>query len=561
MNNFLFLDATKLPVPIRKLIRILIDIIVIAFALSSTAWITSKQISFNLITFSSLSGVLILAFLGLYGSLTKYVGIRNTYKLLISNFLLTNIIVLYQFILLKNFFPLNFYFGLFIILNSYTGISRIILKQILNIKIDSTYSKKSQKIVIYGAGGSGAQLEASLSLDKSYRIKFFVDDSPLLKGRNINGIYIKSPKSLNKFKNEIDRVIITQDKISRKRTREIIRNLNNMNLKFMVVPSIKNLIDGKINFDLIKKVEIEDLLGRDIVAPNKELMCRSIQGNVVCITGAGGSIGSELCKQIVNYQPKLIILIDSNEFNLYNIDLNLRDLTNKDIKVVPILGSVNNILLIEKIFTRYNIDVVFHAAAYKHVPLIEENPLEGITNNIFSSQIICKTALKFKTKKVVLISSDKAVRPTNIMGATKRVSELIFQSYASISNEKGSETCFSAVRFGNVLGSSGSVVPLFKKQILKGGPITITHPEVTRYFMTTTEAAQLVIQAGSLINEGNIFVLDMGPSLKILDLAKKMAALAGLKPILNESKLLQDNEIGITFCGLRPGEKLFEELS
>ena len=549
------LKLCDLSVPVRKLIRVFLDILAISFGLISICKISNTNLELSVILATILSGPIIFAFFGLYGSLTKYFGSRATYKLIFSNLLLSSLVILYQIILSNDNLNFNFFYGLLIVLSSFTGLIRIILKQILTTKIDENIKKKFQNIVIYGAGSSGAQFEASLALEKSYKIKFFIDDSSLLWGRNINGIIIKSPSALKKYKDQIDNVIITQDNLNRERIREIISELNEINLKFMIVPSIKNLIDGKVNFDLIKKVEIEDLLGRTTVAPDKNLMSNSIKGKVVCVTGAGGSIGSELCIQIINNKPKLLILIDSNEFNLYNIDLNLRELKKDNISIKSILGSVNNSLLLESVFSANKIDVVFHASAYKHVPLIEENPLEGIVNNIFATQKLCQAAIKFKIKKLILISSDKAVRPSNIMGATKRAAELIIQAYAKYSNYEN-YPCFSAVRFGNVLGSSGSVVPLFKKQISRGGPITITHPKIIRYFMTIKEASQLVIQATSMAKNGEIFLLDMGEPVKILDLAKQMIQLSGLTVKENNN----DGDIEIKITGIRAGEKLYEEL-
>ena len=338
--------------------------------------------------------------------------------------------------------------------------------------------------------------------------------------------------------------------------RKILNSITNQNIPILQIPSINDLAEGKININSLKPINIEDLLGRDKAPPDPKLLSKAIKKEVVCITGAGGSIGSEICKKVLDNEPEKIILVDNSEPSLYSIHKKLTALNHKNIKLIPILASVCNEELMIKHIKEQNISVIFHAAAYKHVPLVEQNPLEGIKNNSFGTLSLCKAAYKLGIKNITLISTDKAVRPTSCMGASKRLAELIF-TYFSKKNKKDKKTIFSMVRFGNVLNSSGSVVPLFKEQIETGGPITLTHPDVVRYFMTMEEAAELVIQSSALANGGDIFLLDMGEAIKIYDLAIKMIKLSGYKL---KNKENPEGDIEIINIGLRSGEKLYEEL-
>jgi FlaA1/EpsC-like NDP-sugar epimerase len=343
----------------------------------------------------------------------------------------------------------------------------------------------------------------------------------------------------------------------RETRRRIVERIKPSKVKVLTLPSMPEIVTGEAKVDLIKKVEIEDLLGRDPIPPRKELLHESIKDKTVLITGAGGSIGSEICRQIIQLAPRKIILNDHSEYNLYAIEqelLTLKEEKKSQVHISAILGSVCDKSLMSEIMENCDIQTVYHAAAYKHVPMIEKNILVGLENNIFGTQTVCECALKNGVERFVLISTDKAVRPTNIMGATKRTAELVVQDMAAHSKK----TIFCMVRFGNVLGSSGSVIPLFRKQIAKGGPVTVTHPDITRYFMTINEAAALVIQAGSMATGGEVFVLDMGEEVKILSLAKQIIHLSGLEVCNNDED--KDGDIQITFTGLRPGEKIREEL-
>jgi FlaA1/EpsC-like NDP-sugar epimerase len=340
--------------------------------------------------------------------------------------------------------------------------------------------------------------------------------------------------------------------------RRIFDMLSDHPLKVKTIPSISSLISGGLEIAELKEIKIEDLLGREPVQHNPELMAKTITEKAVIVTGAGGSIGSELCRQIILWKPKKLILLDISEFAIYILleELKQHPAISR-IDLIPLIGSVQDRQFIEKIFNSFSADTIYHAAAYKHVPLMEQNVMQCITNNVFGTFNMAELAVTAKVKHFILVSTDKAVNPTNFMGASKRFAEIICQTLST----QNTKTCFSIVRFGNVLGSSGSVVPLFKKQIEKGGPITLTHPDVTRYFMTIPEAAQLVIQSGSIAKSGDVFVLDMGKSIKIVDLAKRMISLSGMRPVLDVSRKLKKDEIAITVSGLRPGEKLFEELS
>ena len=357
---------------------------------------------------------------------------------------------------------------------------------------------------------------------------------------------------------EVDILLLAMPSASFAARQNIIAKINKHALEVKTIPTVDNLIDGSAPITEFKDIAIEDLLGREPVDPIPELLSKNISGKTVLVTGAGGSIGSELCRQIINLYPKKLLILDISELGIYNISSELEQQAKKiGVQIFNLIGSVQDQNFIASIFNKYNIETIFHAAAYKHVPLMELNPIQAIKNNSMGTLILAKEAVIAKVTNFTLISTDKAVNPSNIMGASKRLAERICQAM----NIEQTFTKFSIVRFGNVLGSSGSVVPLFKKQIASGGPITLTHPEVTRYFMTIGEAVQLVIQSSSLVNEGKLFVLDMGTPIKIKDLAFKMIQLTGLRPYLDSDQAKVKGDILVRVTGLRPGEKLFEELS
>jgi FlaA1/EpsC-like NDP-sugar epimerase len=424
----------------------------------------------------------------------------------------------------------------------------------------SLNSTTRHNVVIYGAGAAGSQLMHALKSNPNYRICQFIDDNEKLHGRTISGISIGSfDKTKARFKAlEIRTIILAMSNISNLTRQRISGLLAEHLLHVKTIHSITRSVSGISDITELPDIDIEDLLGRSPVQPDTKLMSKSVTGKTVLVTGAGGSIGSELCRQIIQWSPTELILLDISEFSIYTLsnELNAR-VSGSEIKITPLVGSVQDNHFVKMSMSRFTIDTIYHAAAYKHVHLMELNVMQCVSNNVFGTYNVAQNAIAAKVPNFILISTDKAVNPTNFMGASKRFAEIFCQSL----NQKQSETCFSIVRFGNVLGSSGSVVPLFKQQIRKKESITLTHLDVTRYFMTIPEAAQLVIQAGAIAKGGEIFVLDMGKPVKILDLAKKMITLSGLTPVLGDEKTPNADEIPILIIGLRPGEKLYEELS
>jgi len=415
-------------------------------------------------------------------------------------------------------------------------------------------------LLIYGAGHSGMQIASALRQSGQYFLAGYIDDSTQYQGSNINGLMVYPPKEISRLidTHGVTDILLAMPSIDRAKRNAILSDLRQLQVHVRSLPDLVDLAQGHVTVLDIKELDPDDLLGREPVAPNRGLIEKNIFGKTVLISGAGGSIGSELCRQILQVGPKQLLLLDHSEYGLYAIESELRTQLNANpglkTELIPLLGNVRDAERLEVIFTKWSIDTVYHAAAYKHVPLVEHNPSEGLQNNVLGTLNLAQAAKKHHTTNFVLISTDKAVRPTNVMGATKRFAELVLQALA---NEENSGTCFSMVRFGNVLGSSGSVVPLFREQIRAGGPVTLTHAEVTRYFMTIPEAAQLVIQAGAMAKGGEVFVLDMGQPVKIYDLAKRMVELSGLS-VKNPQTGAGDIEIVVT--GLRPGEKLYEEL-
>jgi len=412
------------------------------------------------------------------------------------------------------------------------------------------------RVMVYGAGNAGRQLAAAMANSHEMRVMGFLDDDDRLHGHVLNGLPIYSPTDLDGLIDtlQISTVLLAMPSASRHRRNEIIAGMRHLHVSVRTLPSVSELAQGKIHVSDVRELDIDDLLGRDQVSPNHILLGKNTTGKVVLVTGAGGSIGGELCRQLQKLGPAVLILVEQSEYALYQIHQELigRDDVVED-KVVPLLASVRDEIRMREILTTWRPDTVYHAAAYKHVPLVEHNPIEGIRNNTWGTLAVARMAAEAAVGDFVLISTDKAVRPTNIMGASKRLAEMILQAMAA----SASRTRFSMVRFGNVLGSSGSVVPKFRQQVRDGGPITLTHPDITRYFMTIPEAAQLVIQAGAMAKGGDVFVLDMGEPVRIMDLAVRMIELSGLT-LRDESR--PDGDIAIEITGLRPGEKLFEEL-
>ncbi len=411
-----------------------------------------------------------------------------------------------------------------------------------------------KRVIIYGAGAAGIQLASALRVSSEMEPVAFVDNDKSLHGTFLGGLKILDPRKIEKLsqKKKIDEVLIAMPSASKTVLRGLLKEIEEHSIKVRILPGLSELAQGKITVSDLKEVDISDLLGRIEVEPIEDLINKNIKNKVVLITGAGGSIGSEITRQVSRNSPKELILLDSSEYALYQI-VNELEKSNLGLKIHSVLANVTNPLRIESIFSTFQVDTVYHTAAYKHVPIVEENPFEAVNNNIIGTLNCVKHAIQHKVETFVLISTDKAVRPTNIMGATKRFSEMILQAE---SNEKVS-TKMIMVRFGNVVGSSGSAIPLFQQQIQEGGPVTVTHPEITRFFMSIPEAAELVLQAGAMGEGGDVFVLDMGEPIKILDLAKRLIKLCGMEVKDDENPL---GDIEIQFSGLRPGEKLYEEL-
>ncbi|QIM62303.1 nucleoside-diphosphate sugar epimerase [Pasteurellaceae bacterium Orientalotternb1] len=490
--------------------------------------------------------------LGLYRAVLRFITIKIVNTVLIGTLCSTISVLLSAYILQINI-PRTVPFLYFLLLTILIVGTRLFFRTLLNIGRDYKRS-----VIIYGAGDSGRQLLTALNQMSGYYVSAFVDDNRKLHKLTLHGVKVYSPNELNKLieRYQVKQILLAIPSASVSRRKEIINTLTQLPCEILTVPGLEDIVTGKAKLTTLNKISIDDLLGREPVQPEQKLLSENIQNKIVMVTGAGGSIGSELCRQIIHQKPSKLVLFELNEFNLYAIEGELRNTIkqeNLDVKLLPIMGTIQNKEYLANIMQTFEIETVYHAAAYKHVPLVEYNVVEGVRNNVFGTLNCALAAIQSKVETFVLISTDKAVRPTNTMGTTKRIAELILQALA----KEQSVTRFCMVRFGNVLGSSGSVVPLFRKQIEKGGPITLTHPEITRYFMTIPEASELVIQAGAMGKGGDVFVLDMGESVKIIDLARRMIQLTGLKEKNQENP---NGDIEIKITGLRPGEKLYEEL-
>ncbi|NHB87597.1 polysaccharide biosynthesis protein [Photorhabdus tasmaniensis] len=556
MNERIIFNQDRL---IKTIILLVVDIFVISISYWLSMWlrldrevpIYSLQHWLTII-FTIPCTLFVFLRIGFYRSILKYVNMSILKWAVIGSFLsalLLTAFSLYQQAFLPRTVPI-IYFSFLII--SLCG-TRFLYRTLRNL-----LKNKGVPVIIYGAGESGRQLLPILREHREFNPVAFVDDDAKLHKLSIHGVFVFSPEKITFLveRYNIKKILLAIPSASISDRKKIIEKLQKEHCEILTIPSFNDLVEGKAQIDSLKRVSINDLLGREQVNPLQDLLSKNIKNKNVLITGAGGSIGSELCRQIITQSPSQMILFELTEYCLYSIENELQKINldrDLNINIIPILGDIKHSDKINKIINKFNINTIYHAAAYKHVPLVEMNMIEGINNNIFGTLSLAKAAVNQKVDKFVLISTDKAVRPTNTMGATKRFTELILQSFA----KENSHTKFSMVRFGNVLGSSGSVVPLFEKQIKNGEPITLTHKDITRYFMTIPEAAQLVIQAGAMGSNGDVFVLDMGEPVKIYDLACKMINLSGLA-VKDETNPHGDIEIKIT--GLRPGEKLYEEL-
>jgi FlaA1/EpsC-like NDP-sugar epimerase len=496
----------------------------------------------------------VLGMAGLYRTVVRYIDLR----VIAASGMALAVVVLVAFGLALAFevhvIPRSALLIYWFVAVTYVITSRFIARVLLRRGIGRA-GRTRTRTAIYGAGDAGAQLAQTMQLSPEYRAVCFLDDRATLHGKTVAGLTVYPPEALQDaiFRHDVAQIVLAIPSAKTAQRRKLISRVEHAGLPVKILPSLTEMVNDRASVSDIREVDVADLLGRDPVPPQPALFSRNIAGKVVMVTGAGGSIGGELCRQIITQKPKRLVLLDHSEFGLYAIDHELHEV-DRGVDVVACLGSVLDDSLVETAMRDHGVQTVYHAAAYKHVPLVESNMQQGLRNNVFGSLAVARAALRCGVETCVLVSTDKAVRPTNVMGASKRAAELIFQSGALRAEGK---TVFSMVRFGNVLGSSGSVVPLFKKQIQAGGPVTITHPDIIRYFMLIPEAAQLVIQAGAIAQGGEVFVLDMGEPVRIADLARSIIHLSGVTEKTDDNP---DGEIEIKYVGLRPGEKLFEEL-
>ena len=499
-----------------------------------------------------LIGLPLYAFTGQYKGLTRYVGSQALYRLAGRNGLLVLVLAFVGFMLGLPLPPRSSWLLLWLLLTGFTGAMRFALRDLL-MSLQNKPRHTLIRVAVYGAGAAGVQLAAALRHAGCHNVELFLDDEPRLWQRDINGIPIQPPQILRERLGDVDQVLLAIPSLSRSQRRRIVDRLQDFGIPVLQVPSVEEITSGRARIDTLRPIAIEELLGRDAVPPHPQLLGPGIAGQVVLVSGAGGSIGAELCRQILALRPRRLVLLERSEPSLYAIDQELSRNLPAGAELVALLGSAADGQLVSRVLQEQAVQVVFHAAAYKHVPLVQANPLAGLANNVLGTLVLARAAARSGVASFTLISTDKAVRPTNVMGASKRAAELVIQALAL----ELPATRLAMVRFGNVLGSSGSVVPLFREQIAKGGPITLTHPEIIRFFMTIPEAAQLVLQAAVLARGGDLFLLDMGEPVRILDLAKQMVRLSGLS--LRDGQH-PNGDIEIVCTGLRPGEKLYEEL-
>lgn len=557
----------------------------VAYSLRLSEWFWPTQNQFKFFILAPIIAIPTFYKFGLYREVVRYIGHRGMLAIVRASgtvallwFIITTAFIILFYDVEIRFplylgarmafprsIPVIFWMTLFL---SVGGSRQFIRWLFIQMKSNPTNHPK-KNVLIYGAGQVGLELSSSLSHNKDVKVLGFIDDDPTLIGHFVQDLEILGDRSaIEKISSQVSplEVLLAAPRMKKRHRKEILNYLQNKKVAVRSVPPFEKIISGAAKMSEIHDIDITDLLGREEVAPNKRLLTACISNKNIMVTGAGGSIGSELCQQILSLNPINLILFEHSEHNLYSINLQLSELarnTHSNVKIIPILGSITNKKLVEETISNFKVETIYHAAAYKHVTLLENNIREGALNNIFGTYILAKSALDLKVKSFILISTDKAVRPTSVMGATKRIAELIIQGLSKKNEMENanieSKIRFVIVRFGNVLGSSGSVIPLFKKQIAEGGPVTITHPEATRYFMTIPEASQLVIQAGSIGNSSNVFVLNMGDPVSILSLAKQMIYLSG-RMIKSGKTKEKDFYIEIQYTGLQKGEKIHEEL-
>ncbi|HAS8557976.1 polysaccharide biosynthesis protein [Vibrio vulnificus] len=554
----------SLPRVHKRLISLAIDTLLITFSFFMAIWVRHGEVAVSVSsdTLLTLAGTVIVTLvtftkLGLYRAVLRYLTFHALTVVVLGALISALSITTFAYFFnaeVPRTVPVIYMTFLALL----CGGARMMVRSL----IVQASRKGCERVLIYGAGSTGRQLAIALRNAETYQVKGFIDNDPSLENTIIQGLTVHSSQQISRLveKQEIEKILLAMPRATRSERKAIIDGLLHLPVEVLTVPDFKDIVNGNATVDELKDVAIEDLLGRDPVEPNPELMKANIHGKVVMVTGAGGSIGSELCRQIVRQKPKTLILFELSEYGLYEIDKELSGMAETmqlEVEIIPLLGSVQRINRLSATMRAFGVQTVYHAAAYKHVPLVEYNVVEGVRNNVFGTYYSAKAAIEAGVESFVLISTDKAVRPTNVMGTSKRMAELALQALAAKENDKVNGTRFCMVRFGNVLGSSGSVIPLFKRQIEEGQAITVTHPDIIRYFMTIPEAAQLVIQAGAMGKGGDVFVLDMGEPVKIVDLAKNLIQLSGLEVKSSDNP---NGDIEIKFTGLRPGEKLYEEL-
>ncbi|CAM3402613.1 polysaccharide biosynthesis protein [Halomonas lysinitropha] len=553
----------------KRLIMVLADLVALplalwsAYALRLADWWPERylEIAWWLFFLVPVVGVYIFARLGLYRAVVRFMGPQAMWAVIKGILMLSVMMWAAAFVTRLEPFPRSVPINFALVSLVYVGGTRLLVRSYYYWLIKH-YSHK-EPVAIYGAGSAGAQLALALAGGRDFYVAAFLDDDPSLWNSTIKGVKVYDPADFSSVAEEqgIKRVLLAMPAATKAQRKQALDRLAGLPLHVQTVPSMPEIVAGAASVDQLREVELEDLLGRDPVPPRHELIDTSIRDRVVMVTGAGGSIGSEMCRQAMRGGPRALILFEASEFGLYAIEQALERMRfemGEAFPIVALLGNVCDRNRVEAVIRHYGVQTLYHAAAYKHVPIVENNVLEGVRNNVHGTRVVAESAASLGVERCVLISTDKAVRPTNVMGATKRMAELVLQDLATrYAAKEGHRTVFSMVRFGNVLGSSGSVVPLFRRQIEQGGPITVTHHEITRFFMTISEAALLVIQAGSMAEGGDVFVLDMGDSVRIVELARRMIQLTGLEVKDDDNP---DGDIEIVYTGLRPGEKLYEEL-
>lgn len=546
----------------KQAVAVATDAVALPLALLLALWIREGQLSPNIESFwpafvvAALICIPVFGRLGLYRQVVRYVGPDAFFTVVKGVTVTALVIAAVAYIVPLRGFPRSVPIIFWMIALAYVAGTRFAVRGIFTWMMHAGGLR--EPVLVWGAGSNGAELVRASRTQGELEVVAFIDDKPAVQGNYIDGVFVYPPEQLAQVlkKENVREVLVTVSSAATSRRSRILRTLEPHAVHVRLIPDMTDLLSGRDSLLNAREVGIQDLLGRDAVAPLDHLLKGSVVGQSVMVTGAGGSIGSELCRQIVTQSPRLLIMLDQSEYGLYETHKQILELTRREelpVTIVTVLGSVTNRMLMERTLARHSVDTLYHAAAYKHVSLVERNAIQGIKNNTFGTLYAAEAAIATGVSNFILISTDKAVRTTSVMGASKRLAEMVLQALQETTNS----TTFSMVRFGNVLGSSGSVVPLFLEQIRQGGPVTVTHPEVTRYFMTIPEAAQLVLQAASMARGGDVFLLDMGTPIKILDLAKRMIRLKGFRPKTSDTP---DGDIAIEITGLKPGEKLYEEL-